>query len=85
MLIASATAWTQRQLVFESASLADVADEFNRYNEKQLIVGDPRLETFHVSGVFSSTDPASLIRFLRARPELRIVETASQIRIEKNT
>jgi transmembrane sensor len=72
-------------LVFESASLADVAEEFNRYNDRQLIVGDPSLETFHVSGVFSSTDPASLIRFLRARPGLRIVETQSQIRIEKNT
>jgi transmembrane sensor len=83
--IANATAWTQRQLVFESASLADVADEFNRYNDRQLIVADPRLETFHVSGLFSSTDPASLIRFLRARPELRILETESQIRIEKNT
>ena len=83
--IATATAWTQRQLVFESASLADVADEFNRYNDRQLVVADPRLETFHVSGVFSSTDPASLIRFLRARPELRILETESQIRIEKNT
>jgi transmembrane sensor len=83
--IATATAWTQRQLIFESASLADVADEFNRYNDRQLIVADPRLETFHVSGVFSSTDPASLIRFLRARPELRILETESQIRIEKNT
>jgi transmembrane sensor len=81
--IANATAWTQRQLVFESASLSDVADEFNRYNDKQLIVEDPSLDTFHVSGVFSSTDPASLIRFLRARPELRIVETDSQIRIEK--
>jgi transmembrane sensor len=83
--IANATAWTQRRLVFESASLADVADEFNRYNDRQLIVGDRRLETFHVSGVFSSTDPASLIRFLRARPELHIIETESQIRIEKNT
>jgi transmembrane sensor len=83
--IATATAWTQRQLVFESASLADVADEFNRYNDRQLIVADPKLETFHVSGVFSSTDPASLIRFLRARPELKILETESQIRIEKNT
>jgi transmembrane sensor len=83
--IANATAWTQRQLVFESASLSDVADEFNRYNDRQLIVEDARLDTFHVSGVFSSTDPASLIRFLRARPELRIVETDSQIRIEKNS
>jgi transmembrane sensor len=83
--IAGATAWTQRQLVFESASLADVADEFNRYNVRQLVVGERRLETFHVSGVFSSTDPASLIRFLRARPELRIIETESQIRIEKNS
>jgi transmembrane sensor len=81
--IATATAWTQRQLVFESASLADVADEFNRYNDRQLIVADPRLEAFHVSGVFSSTDPASLIRFLRARPELNVLETESQIRIEK--
>lgn len=83
--IATATAWTQRQLVFESAALSDVADEFNRYNDRQLIVADPRLGTFHVSGVFSSTDPASLIRFLRARPELKITETESQIRIEKNT
>jgi transmembrane sensor len=83
--IATATAWTQRQLVFESASLADVVDEFNRYNDRQLIVADPRLESFHVSGVFSSTDPASLIRFLRARPELKLLETESQIRIEKNS
>jgi transmembrane sensor len=82
--VANATAWTQRRLVFESASLADVADEFNRYNGRQLVVADPTLETFHVSGVFSSTDPASLIRFLRARPELHLVETESEIRIEKN-
>jgi transmembrane sensor len=82
--VANATAWTQRRLVFESASLADVADEFNRYNDRQLVVADPALETFHVSGVFSSTDPASLIRFLRARPELHLVETESEIRIEKN-
>ncbi|HEX5461365.1 MAG TPA: FecR domain-containing protein [Steroidobacteraceae bacterium] len=83
--IANATAWTSHRLVFESASLADVAEEFNRYNARQLIVADPRLKTFHVSGVFSSTDPASLIRFLRARPEFRLVETETQIRIEKNT
>jgi len=82
--VAGATAWTERQLVFESASLSQVAEEFNRYNERQLTIQDHALETFHISGVFSSTDPASLIRFLRARPGLRVVETASEFRIEKN-
>jgi len=82
--VATVTAWTQRQLVFESASLAEVAEEFNRYNARQLVIADPGLDSFHISGVFSSTDPASLIRFLRARPGLRVVETSTEFRIEKN-
>lgn len=83
--IATATAWTQRQLVFESKSLADVAEEFNRYNERQLIIEDPELYDFHISGVFSSTDPVPLIRFLRQRPEVKVIETAAEVRIVKET
>jgi transmembrane sensor len=81
--LAGATSWTQRQLVFDSASLADVAEEFNRYNERKLVIDPSALETLHVSGVFSSTDPASLIRFLRDRPSLRVTETPTQIRVEE--
>jgi transmembrane sensor len=83
--IESATAWRQRQLIFKSASLIEVAEEFNRYNERRLSVDDPTLYDFHISGVFSSTDPASLIRFLRTRSGVRVTETASEIRIEKNS
>jgi transmembrane sensor len=82
--IAIATSWTQRQLEFESASLSEVAEEFNRYNERQLIIEDPTLYDFHISGVFSSSDPASLVRFLRERPGVRVIETASEIRVSKN-
>jgi transmembrane sensor len=80
--VVSATAWTDHQIVFEGASLTDVAEEFNRYNRKHLFIDGSRLDTFHISGVFSSTDPGSLIRFLRDRPDLRVVETATEIRIE---
>ena len=80
--LAGATSWTQRQLVFDSSSLADVAEEFNRYNERKLVIDPSALETLHISGVFSSTDPASLIRFLRDRPGLRVTETPTQIRVE---
>jgi transmembrane sensor len=82
--IAIATSWTQRQLAFESASLSEVAEEFNRYNERQLVIEDPTLYDFHISGVFSSSDPASLVRFLRERPGVRVTETASEIRVSKN-
>jgi transmembrane sensor len=82
--IAIATAWTERRLQFESASLSDVAEEFNRYNRRQLVIEDPTLYDFHVSGVFSSSDPASLIRFLRQRPGVRVTETQMEIRVSKN-
>jgi transmembrane sensor len=81
--VAAATAWTERRIVFESATLSEVAEEFNRYNERQLTIEDPDLP-FHISGVFSSTDPESLIRFLRERSGVRVTETASEIRVAKN-
>ncbi|MEP7246277.1 MAG: sigma factor [Gammaproteobacteria bacterium] len=81
--IASATAWRDRQLLFEAASLFEVAEEFNRYNQRQLIVDNDALCGFHISGTFSSTDPSALIRFLRDRPGLRVIETPSEIRVEK--
>jgi transmembrane sensor len=83
--IAGATAWREREIVFESASLSDVAEEFNRYNGRQLVIEDPHALTFHVSGVFSATDPDSLVRFLRQRPGVRVTETNDEIRIERST
>jgi transmembrane sensor len=82
--VANATAWTQHQLAFESTPLKDVAQEFNRYNARQLVVDDTDLKEFHVTGVFSSTDPASLLRFLRAQRGIRVEETDKSIRISRN-
>jgi transmembrane sensor len=83
--IEGATAWRQRQIVFESASLVDVAEEFNRYNQRQLVIEDTGPYDFHISGVFSSTDPDSLIRFLRERPGVHVTESPSEIRVSKNS
>jgi transmembrane sensor len=83
--VAAATAWTERRIVFESATLSEVAEEFNRYNARQLIIEEPGLYDFHISGVFSSTDPESLIRFLRERPGVKITETDSEVRVARSS
>jgi transmembrane sensor len=82
--IAGATAWREREIVFESATLSDVAEEFNRYNQRKLVIEDPKLYGFHISGIFSSTDPDSLIKFLRERPGVKVTETNGEIRVEKS-
>jgi transmembrane sensor len=81
--VATVTAWTQHQLIFDSTSLIDVAQEFNRYNARQLVVGEGDLKNFHVTGVFVSTDPASLLRFLRAQRGISVEETDDEIRISR--
>jgi transmembrane sensor len=79
--IAQATAWMQHRLIFDASRLADVVDEFNRYNTRQLVIENTELADLHISGVYSSTDPTSLIRFLKEQPGVQVVESDSVVRI----
>ena len=80
--VAAATAWTRRRMIFESAPLSAVVEEFNRYNTRRLVVGDPRLSGLHVSGVFASTDPALLVQFLQMQAEISVRERDDEIDID---
>jgi transmembrane sensor len=81
--VAAATAWTQQRLIFDYTPLNEVADEFNRYNQRRLVIEDAALYDFHISGSFSSTDPALLLRFLRAQPGIAVNESDADIRISQ--
>ena len=81
--VVAATAWTQHRLIFDATPLAEVVEHFNRYNTRQLIIDDPELAAFHVSGVYASTDPSSLIRFLREQPGVVITESSDAVRISR--
>jgi transmembrane sensor len=81
--VAAATAWTEHRLIFDNTPLVDVVENFNRYNARQLILENAELNDFHVSGVYASTDPASLIRFLQAQPGMEVIETDNAVRIHR--
>jgi transmembrane sensor len=77
----AATAWVQKRLIFEETPLNEVAEEFNRYNRRPLAIDDAELQTLKISGVYSSTDPASLINFLRSQRSINVIETENQVRV----
>lgn len=81
--VGAATAWAQRRLVFDETSLSEVAEEFNRYSVRRLIIDDEELSHKTISGAYSSSDPASLIGFLRAQPTLEVTETDREIRVTR--
>jgi transmembrane sensor len=82
--LSATTAWMQqRRMIFDGTKLSDVVQEFNLYNHRQLVIDSTELSDFRVSGVYSSTDPASLLRFLREQPGIRIIETDAEVRIAR--
>lgn len=84
--VATATAWTQQLLIFDATPLTTVAEDFNRFNPRPIVIESPELADFHVSGTFSAVDPASLthlLNFLRAQPGLQVIETQDRIVVTK--
>lgn len=76
-----ATAWTQKQIAFNRTPLTEVVEEFNRYNTRQLIITDSTIAGTRISGVFSSTDPASLLRGLDTLGKFTIRESSDHVEI----
>ncbi len=81
--LAEATAWRRHQLIFDSSPLVDVVDEFNRYNQRRIVIVSPELEGLEISGLYSSMDPGSFLRFLREQPGIAVTEADGEIRISQ--
>ena len=79
--LTAATAWRRHQLIFDSSRLADVVDEFNRYNHRQLVIDSPSLDELEISGVYASTDPSSFVRFLRELPNVMVTDSEGEIHL----
>jgi transmembrane sensor len=59
--------WRDGRLHFAGESLAAAATEFNRYNRRQLVVGDPSIAGLRIAGTFSANDVESFIAALVRR------------------
>ena len=68
----SRLAWTSGKLQFRGENLAAAVEEFNRYNRRQIRLGDDSLAALRVGGTFDATDPESFAAALSGTFNLRI-------------
>jgi len=61
---AELTAWRSGKLVFNNASLSEVAAEVSRYREKPLIVGSDKVGNLRLTSVFKSDNTDALLKAL---------------------
>jgi len=76
-----AVAWRERRLVFPGDSIADIAEEFNRYNRIPIRVEDDGIRQLRMSGVFDADDPTPLLQLLANDPGVEVVSGAREILI----
>ncbi|WP_293857240.1 FecR family protein [Steroidobacter sp.] len=77
--IEKAVAWRARRLVFRSESLADVAEQFNRYNTIKIRVEGEAVRNRKLIGTFNADDPTSLVKFLAGEADLRAQEIGGEL------
>jgi len=61
-----ALAWRGGMIDLNGRTLYDAADEFNRYNQRQIIIADPRVAREEFDGLFRVNDPEGFAEAVKA-------------------
>jgi transmembrane sensor len=78
-----ALAWRSGMIDLNGTTLSEAADEFNRYNEKQIIIADPDIAQEQFDGLFRINDPQGFAEAVKA--SLNVGVTSSDPRIIRIT
>lgn len=74
-------AWRDRRLVFDGTPLGEIAAEFNRYNDRKLVIADSALAQRRFAGTFQASEPQTFVRLLQASYHLTVQEVGDETRL----
>ncbi|TFW31481.1 FecR family protein [Duganella callida] len=81
--VASKLSWRQGRLVLDQMTLGQAAQEFNRYNRRQLIVTDPVAAQMRIGGSFNVDNIDGFARLLQQGLGLKTDSTGDTIKIHR--
>jgi transmembrane sensor len=70
--------WRNGYVVFKDTTLEDAANTFNRYNTRQIVIGDPQIATVRIGGNFRSNNIESFLSLLKDGFPIIVEETEDQ-------
>ncbi len=73
--------WRQGVLTFDQVTLDDAVREFNRYNKRQIRIGDPQAAAIRIGGSFDAHDVDAFARLLRTAFGLHVTSDKDAITI----
>jgi len=76
-------AWRSGLLVFEHATLGDVASQYNRYNRTKLIIADAMTAQLTISGTLPTTDIGAFTRMATKLFDLRVEQHEGEVVVSR--
>ena len=81
--LANELSWRHGLLIFDHTTLADAANEFNRYNREKLIVADPAAARLMIDGTFRTNNVKAFTDVVQEVLKLRVRNDGEQVIISR--
>jgi len=81
--LATGLGWRHGLLIFKYTTLADAAAEFNRYNDRKLVITDPSVGRLKIVGTFATNNVAAFADVAEDVLHLKVTHSEDQIVIAR--
>ena len=81
--LANELGWRRKVLVFDETNLGEAAEEFNRYNQKKLVISDPSIARIRIGGSFDPSNVDAFARLLAQGFHLQITAREEEILLSR--
>lgn len=79
--VKSQLAWREGMLTFDQTTVAEAAEEFNRYNKMQVVILDPEAAATRIGGTFQARNVEAFVRLLQDAYGLRVEVQPDRVRV----
>jgi len=83
--VQAALSWRSGLLRLDGLTLGEAVAQFNRYNDRKLVVSDPALSSLKIGGLLDAHNPDAFVRLLGSVYHLRAEQRGDSVKIIRSS